>query len=187
MIINEYQLNPCLLGFGVPQRTYSYLFGRPKWCVYTKSRISRPIWANYQKLLSFWKITNFACITFEAFYLNCIIKAYKCKFISMIWIKVCLWLLWRIVEVDLPTKLGLSVIVSRSDRVQYNGLIVAVLNVYHRYYALFHYFKWAIFYLLSWYAHALQQPRKRSFTHHYLHKFHLQQAQHHFQLYCAKK
>lgn len=30
MISNEYQINPILLGFGVPQRTHSYVFGRPK-------------------------------------------------------------------------------------------------------------------------------------------------------------
>lgn len=30
MIINDYQLTPLLFGFGVPQRTQSYIIGRPK-------------------------------------------------------------------------------------------------------------------------------------------------------------
>lgn len=28
MIINEYQIDPALLGFGIPQRSSSYLFGK---------------------------------------------------------------------------------------------------------------------------------------------------------------
>jgi hypothetical protein len=31
MIISEYQLNPALLGFGIPQRTASYITGKFKW------------------------------------------------------------------------------------------------------------------------------------------------------------
>lgn len=31
MIVNEYRIDPALLGFGIPQRTYSYLTGKPKW------------------------------------------------------------------------------------------------------------------------------------------------------------
>jgi hypothetical protein len=30
MIVNDFQLNPNLLGFAIPQRTYSYIFGRPR-------------------------------------------------------------------------------------------------------------------------------------------------------------
>ena len=30
MIVNDYQVNPNLLGFAIPQRTYSYIYGRPR-------------------------------------------------------------------------------------------------------------------------------------------------------------
>jgi hypothetical protein len=30
MISMECQVNPTLLGFAIPQRTYSYIFGRPR-------------------------------------------------------------------------------------------------------------------------------------------------------------
>lgn len=30
MILNEYRVDPALLGFGIPQRSQSYIIGRPK-------------------------------------------------------------------------------------------------------------------------------------------------------------
>ena len=30
MVVNEYRLDPALLGFGIPQRSQSYIIGRPK-------------------------------------------------------------------------------------------------------------------------------------------------------------
>jgi hypothetical protein len=30
MIMNEYQISPSLIGFGIPQRSQSYIIGRPK-------------------------------------------------------------------------------------------------------------------------------------------------------------
>ena len=34
MITNEYRVDMTLLGFGVPQRTHSYILGKPKWKKY---------------------------------------------------------------------------------------------------------------------------------------------------------
>ena len=31
MILNEYRVDPSILGFGIPQRSQSYIIGRPKW------------------------------------------------------------------------------------------------------------------------------------------------------------
>lgn len=31
MIINEYRIDPSILGFGIPQRTFNYIIGKPKW------------------------------------------------------------------------------------------------------------------------------------------------------------
>ena len=30
MVLNQYRIDPALLGFGIPQRLQSYIIGRPK-------------------------------------------------------------------------------------------------------------------------------------------------------------